>query len=484
MCIAQNSRFTDRFFSNESALSACRTIAVENGYGLRMLGKKTNRQGVITSRQVVCDRLGSGESRSKGIRRSGSIRCDCEFALSIRLSGDEYIIDISNPNHNHPPSVSAYSHPSNTRLSETEKKEVIDKSELGIPPRIILAELRSKGGHATSTAVYNCIAKHRKFQLGDQSPISALLRLLEEKDDSDSGNEDRKWWYDYLVDTDDCLTHLFFQHTTSIALLRQFPEIIIMDFIYSTNGFGMPLLHIDGCTNINTTFEVSYAFLIRETEADYIWALGTLRKILQQNNIPEPGVIATDRELVLMNAIEQEFPLAKNILCFWHIKMAFQSFLGKGLDDDGIKDLTEDFMEVVHPTTVADFSEKWSSCSAKWTVVHPYDQQVVTYLKDTWLPYADCFVYCHTKGHLHLGHLTTRKVEGTHHYVKMFIGDSTGHLFTVVKRIKTALGEQHQRYQDMLHKKQGKGITSGSLYRGVNSLICRHVLKLVEDQKA
>ena len=320
---------------------------------------------MITSRQVVCDRAGSGESRSKGIRRSGSIRCDYKFALSTRLSGDENIIDISNPNHNHPYYVSAYSHPSNTCLSETEKKEVIDKSELSIPPRIILAELRNKGCHATSTAVYNCIAKHRKLQLGDQSPIFALLRLLEGENGSDSGNDDKKWWYDYLVDTDDCLTHLFFQHTTSITLLRQFPEVIIMDCTYSTNRFGMPLLHIVGCTNINTTFEVGYAFLSRETEADYIWALGTLRKILQQNNMPEPGVIATDRELALMNAIEQEFPLAKNILCFWHIKMAFQSFLGKGLDDDGIKDFSEDFMEVVHAATVADFSERWNSCSAK-----------------------------------------------------------------------------------------------------------------------
>ncbi|KAI0991991.1 hypothetical protein K3495_g16195 [Podosphaera aphanis] len=140
--------------------------------------------------------------------------------------------------------------------------------------------------------------------------------------------------------------------------------------------------------------------------------------------------------VALMNAIDQEFPLAKNILCFWHIKMVFQSFLGKGLYDDGIKFFTQDFMEVVHATTVADFSERWSSCSAKWTVVHPYGQQVVTYLKDTWLPYADGFVHCHIKGHLHLGHLTTRKVEGTHHYVKMFIGDSTGHLLPSQKGSK------------------------------------------------
>ncbi|KAI1006594.1 Proliferating cell nuclear antigen [Podosphaera aphanis] len=170
MSIAQNSRLTDHFTSIESALSAFRTIVVENGYGLRLLGKKTNCQGAITSRHVVCDRAGSGESRSKGIRRSGTTRITTTH------------------------SVSAYSHPSTTRLSEAEKKEFIDKSELGIPPRIILAELRNKGCHATSTTVYNCIAKHRKLQLGDQSPISTLLRLLEGEDVSDSGNEDKMWW--------------------------------------------------------------------------------------------------------------------------------------------------------------------------------------------------------------------------------------------------------------------------------------------------
>ncbi|KAI0996727.1 hypothetical protein K3495_g11456 [Podosphaera aphanis] len=247
MSIAQNSRLTDRFTSIESALSAFHTIAVENGYGLRLLGKKTNCQGAITSRHVVCDRVGSGESRSKGIRRSGTTRITTTH------------------------SVSAYSHPSTTRLSEAEKKEVIDKSELSIPPRIILAELRSKGCHATFTTVYNCIAKHRKLQLGDQSPISTLLRLLEGEDVSDSGNEDKKWWYYYLVDTDYCSTRLFSQHTISITLLRQCPDVIIMVCTYSTNRFGMPLLHIVGCANINTTFEVGYALLSRETEADYIW---------------------------------------------------------------------------------------------------------------------------------------------------------------------------------------------------------------------
>ncbi|KAI1003499.1 hypothetical protein K3495_g4709 [Podosphaera aphanis] len=104
-------------------------------------------------------------------------------------SGDEYVIDINSLNRNHPLS-SAYNQPSNTRISETEKKIIAGKSKLGGPSRIILAELSNT---ASSTAVYNCVAKHQKSQLGDQSPISAFLKILKGEDGMDSGNEDKKW---------------------------------------------------------------------------------------------------------------------------------------------------------------------------------------------------------------------------------------------------------------------------------------------------
>ena len=66
----------------------------------------------------------------------------------------------------------------------------------------------------------------------------------------------------------------------------------------------------------------------------------------------------------------------------------------------------------------------------------------------------------------------------------MFIAESTGNIFTVVKRIRIALGQQYKRYLDLLHKEQVKGHMHGTFFRDVNTSVCRHSLKLVETQLA
>lgn len=471
-----------RFLTLESAIASCRTAAGENGYGLRLSTKKTNKQGVITCRKLRCDRSGNEDSTSNGSRHSGSLRCNCQFVLRIFLSGNEYLIDASYSTHNHAPSISANGHPSVTHITDIEKEKIGRQAKLGTRPRTILAELKQQGSNATARGIYNCLAKHRKLQLGGQTSICALLSLLCGEGESDSREGEQDWWFDFSVDTEDCLNRLFFQHKTSIVLLRQFYEVVIMDCTYSTNRFGMPLLHIVGCTNINTTFEVGYAFLSRETEEDYVWAIDVLRKILSENNIPEPRVIVTDRELALMNAIDRVLINSKNILCAWHIKMALKSYLAKALDSDSAKDFTEDFMKVWNASTTVEFSEQWNHCCTKWSSIPPNGEKILNYLENTWLPYADRFANCYISKHLHLGHLTSGKAEGAHHYIKMFISDSTGDLFTVVKRIRLALGQQYRRYQDLLHQQQVKGVMRGQFYREVNTTVCRHALKLVETQ--
>lgn len=166
MSISSIYPLSERFSNLDTAIIACRTAAYENGYGLRLSSKKINRHGLITSRQLVCDRAGIKESQSKGIRRSGTIRCNCKFALWIRSSGDDFIIDVSSSSHNHPPSKSLSGHSSVTCLKKHEKESIIRKSELGMRPRTILAELRQEGSHATVRGVYNCLAKHKRLRLG------------------------------------------------------------------------------------------------------------------------------------------------------------------------------------------------------------------------------------------------------------------------------------------------------------------------------
>lgn len=138
----------------------------------------TYRHGVTSSCLLRCYHTGSGETRSKGIKNSDSLLWGCQFALRISLSGHIYTVEISSHIHNHPPSRSSNDYPSVRWATETDKENIAHKSELGIQPRTILAELRQEGSKAAIKTVYNCLLKHRSLQLEGQMPASALLELL------------------------------------------------------------------------------------------------------------------------------------------------------------------------------------------------------------------------------------------------------------------------------------------------------------------
>jgi hypothetical protein len=68
----------------------------------------------------------------------------------------------------------------------------------------------------------------------------------------------------------------------------------------------MPLLKIVGSTCLNKSFYVAFAFLSREEEGDYTWALEQLRILFPSTT--QPRVMVTDREIALMNSIRAVFP--------------------------------------------------------------------------------------------------------------------------------------------------------------------------------
>ena len=89
--------------------------------------------------------------------------------------------------------------------------------------------------------------------------------------------------------------------------------LFVMDCIYKTNHFGMPLLNIVGITSTFHSFNSGFAFICEEKELEYTWALKAF------SNVVVPTVIVTDREKSLMNVIESVFPDASNLLCIWHV---------------------------------------------------------------------------------------------------------------------------------------------------------------------
>jgi hypothetical protein len=117
--------------------------------------------------------------------------------------------------------------------------------------------------------------------------------------------------------TVDCtLTHAFFSNPKSLELARRCHSVVQIDCTYKTNIYNMPLAHIIGISPFFTTFTIGFAFIPKEETCDYEWVLTILKEALNGNC---PNFIVTDKEDALISASRTVFPLAKSILCRWHI---------------------------------------------------------------------------------------------------------------------------------------------------------------------
>jgi len=91
-----------------------------------------------------------------------------------------------------------------------------------------------------------------------------------------------------------------------------------MDITYKTNKYRFSLLEIVGVTSMGHTFFVAFVFLASERENNFIWALEKFKGFFLISNT-SPGVIVTDRDLTLINAIDIVFPKSFHLLCCFHI---------------------------------------------------------------------------------------------------------------------------------------------------------------------
>ncbi|XP_028067641.1 uncharacterized protein LOC114270370 [Camellia sinensis] len=118
------------------------------------------------------------------------------------------------------------------------------------------------------------------------------------------------------------VTDFFWAHPVSLDLLRTFPCVLIMDCTYKTNRYLLPLLEIVGITSTHMTFSVAIAYLQTKRVDNYAWALQTLRDLMDDSVLPE--VIVTDKELALMNAIDNTFSNARHLVESAHARLKRQ----------------------------------------------------------------------------------------------------------------------------------------------------------------
>ncbi len=246
---------------------------------------------------------------------------------------------------------------------------------------------------------------------------------------------------EFQLDAEGHVTHLFFAARCSLNLFLQYFEVLLLDCTYQNNRYGLPLLNMVKMTGVKLSFLVGCAFIASKSESDFSWVLLKLELHVQS----PPGVVVTDCDYALMNALAHVLPMSNHVLCRWHVRRSLYarckshftsqrvsgrqlagatgSSAGTSTGTAAVDAFMEDWDEVVHADSLSTYRTKWKELQSRYR----REVGLLDYLRNTWLPLKEHFMASWVDEHLHLGATETLQVEGFHSTLKQSLGVSIHH---------------------------------------------------------
>lgn len=338
---------------SDVAFGACQKWAKENGFSVHV--ERSSKKGKDKYMFIVCKHYGTPRNKKERVETvagtmtyhadaQGNItatgrevkqreklteRCECPFRLYVRPKGEDSIMwritSMTKNEHNHPIKKEISSYPMHRRLSGDNLKRVIEMISHGTRNATI-ASVMTENGHP-------CIAKdiaNIRQNLFNNDPDRSMFNLITSLEND--GYEVR-----YAAEREGDKAYLkaiFFAHTNAIELARSFPEVVSMDATYRTNRSKMPFINVVGIGNVGypalKSFAIAGGWLSNEDNNSYMWFANTLKSVVYPSHQQSaPGVIVTDSEAALINALDNAFPQAAKFLCQVHLRRNFKQNLSK-----------------------------------------------------------------------------------------------------------------------------------------------------------
>ena len=264
------------------------------------------------------------------------------------------------------------------------------------PQKIMLTvKDHNPGNLSTINTIYNERKKYRHFVKRPITEMQHLMNLLV--------NDNYVYSYRKHEDTK-VVKDLFWAHADALKFVNTFPIVFLIDSTYKTNRYRLPLLEIVGVTSTNLTFSIACAYLENERTNNFKWALERFKELFEEET---PVAIVTNRDIALLNVVNEVFPRSRHLLCQFHINKNVRAMCRKQLKDvkecDKVMELWLDIVDAAieekYVSTVAIFEE---SCQEL--------KKLFQYVDDTWLiPYKDKFVRAWIHNVMHLGNTTTNR---------------------------------------------------------------------------
>ncbi len=214
---------------------------------------------------------------------------------------------------------------------------------------------------------------------------------------------------EYCTDLDFQIRRLFFTKISSHKVLKLNYEVLLIDSIYKTNVYRMPLYIITGVTPLNTTYYVGFAFLSMETVEDYEWVLQCIKNLYLILDIPDPNVIITDADRSIIWAISHKFPFGAHLLYLWHLNKNVLSHCKKLFEDEeSWTEFYETWNKVLYAHKEEEFHERWEAMQIRYADHNGWNMDYLEF--DIINSYCQKVVKCYISQVQHFGNTSNRSI--------------------------------------------------------------------------
>ncbi|KAH1192551.1 PKS-NRPS hybrid synthetase [Glycine max] len=233
---------------------------------------------------------------------------------------------------------------------------------------------------------------------------------------------------------------LFWCHPDAVKLCNACHLLFLIDSTYKTNRYRLPLLDIVGVTPTGMTFSAAFAYLEDERVNNIVWALERFQGLFLRK-VRLPGIIVTNKDLVLMKAVNTMFPKCTNLLCRFHIdknvKAKCKSLIGQKKVWDYVMDSWGTLADCPSEQQFPECLQKFEMACSPWPMF-------VDYVCETWIiPHKEKFVTAWKNNVMHLGNTTTNRVESAHWSLKRILQNSLSGLCSVWDAMNNMMTLQH-----------------------------------------
>ena len=285
------------FDTVEELIAFANKWALEHGFAVSTKNSHKDRDIYLK-----CDLGGQNVQKSDTSSSRSSRRIEYPYLLYGRILKrkvpHQWHLSVKNSEHNHEPTEDIQGHVMHRRMGGENHDKVASMLLAGIAPRQILTSLKQEDPNFLSNSqdIYNFKKKIAKQTKQGKSSMEYVLEYLSTSREDYISNK--------LISSDGNLVALFFAHPQSVRLARKYNNLCLLDCTYKTNSYNFPLLHIVGMACTGQQFSIAFCLMRKETQDYYSWALQQLHLIWDHQDMPK--VFITDREMALVNPIEEE----------------------------------------------------------------------------------------------------------------------------------------------------------------------------------